>query len=247
MYFKHPVPPERPVITAYLAGASVLGLATKFGTSRQIINTILDRAGIIRRTAGEQERIKWRKMSARQRQHQTAAAHETRRGQKDPRKRRKARAQTRHERGLHIGPFERIFAQMLDAVGIKYRQQTPCETYNIDFTLTEHPVAVEIVRGSSRHSRSYKSRRLSYVLNHWHLFEIRTTSAYRTALNPKIVEKLIAFANLTCLAPPPPGQHRVIRADGKEPGTCPKVYGRTSKLGTYHLVHRTVGSDGRPL
>lgn len=236
-------------IKRYANGASLKSLADELCISRRTLERRLKLNNIPVRGRSEAERLKWASMTDEQRRRQVDAAHEAARGRKVPLRERRMRAQTRFEKQRLIGPHERAFAKLLDAAGIKYRQQLPCGVYNLDFALTKYRVAVEIQMGSGdAHARANRGKRIKYVLNQWHLFEVRKTGTGRgIPISPKVVEELIAFAKLTRLNHPPPGQHRVIRPDGYALGTCPKVYRSRSKNGGYHLVHRTVGSDGRPL
>jgi very-short-patch-repair endonuclease len=239
----------RRIVARYRNGDPLLALAKTYGVCRRTIARLLTRHRVKLRSASEQERLKWASMTDEQRRRQVDAAHEAARGRKVPLRERRMRAQTRFEKQTLIGPHERAFAKLLDAAGIKYRQQLPCGVYNLDFALTKYRVAVEIQMGSGNAlARANRGKRNKYILDQWHLFEVRKTGTCRgSPISPTVVEELIAFAKLTRLDQPSPGQHRVIRPDGCALGTCPKVYRRPSKNGRYHLVHRTVGSDGRPL
>ncbi|HEY5126776.1 MAG TPA: hypothetical protein VIJ35_05660 [Bradyrhizobium sp.] len=250
MTFKYDVPTERSIVSSYKRGESILSLSQRYDTGRSVISRIIKKNGVVSRTQSEQELIKWSGMTIKERALQTAGAQVARRGQKDSLATRLARTQSRYEAQTSIGKREREFAELLDAAGIEYRQQLPCGVYNLDFALTRYCVAVEIVMGpgNSRQTAAYKRKRTKYVLSKRHLFEVIATNAISGRhFRSKIIEKLVAFANVTRLHEPSPGQHRMVRPDGEALGTRPKVYRRTSKSGTHYLVHRAIGSDGRSL
>ena len=118
-------------------------------------------------------KIRWQYMTEEQRRHQVAAAHAARRGNHDSIERMMARANTRHDKGIGIGPHEIVLAELLKSSGIQFDQQVPCGKYNIDFTIGENLIAVEVCAGSgnSRLSKRRKER-IEYILNSRHLIYI---------------------------------------------------------------------------
>src|ERR1035437_132907 len=151
----------------------------------------------------------------------TDAAHAARRGQKDTLETKLARTATRYMLGIGIGPHEIAFTKLLDAKGIKYRQQFPCGPYNLDFTIDKSLVAVEIVTGSGNNTIiKNRQKRLEYVLARHHLFEVRFAQqtgpwGQSRVLTSKVVEQLIAFLKETRLYKTTPGKHWVIRPNGE--------------------------------
>ncbi|WP_366246743.1 DUF559 domain-containing protein [Corynebacterium flavescens] len=118
----------------------------------------------------------------------------------------------------HIGPNETHFAGLLDDLGVRYRQQTVIGHYNVDFTLEELPVVIEVVSGGGdANSRAIKFERSKLVLNSgWHLFELRLTSDKGCRpLTLDGAEKIIADANTLGSTPPATGKYRVFRGDGR--------------------------------
>jgi hypothetical protein len=115
-----------------------------------------------------------------------------------------------------VGPHEVVFAEMLRTRGIGFLQQTALDVYNIDFTLTEYPVAVEIVSGGGANGRweALHKRRI-HVLHHWHLFEVKFRTGRRVFAEP-VIDKLIAFAEKVSADPTPFGQYRMVWPNGDE-------------------------------
>ena len=74
---------------------------------------------------------------------------------------------------LHAGPTEDEVARIFDSLGVAYRQQTVVGHYNIDFTLAELPVAVEIVTGGGNtHVRANRKERIELIRNSgYHVIE----------------------------------------------------------------------------
>lgn len=157
----------------------------------------------------------WQNATIEQRSAATEAAHTARRGNKDLIERREARATTRYMRGIGAGPHEDAFAEMLDDAGIEYRQQVPCGPHNLDFTVSEDLVAVEIRTGSGNHRvAATEIERRERILNERHLLEIKFNSTCRE-WHPRVIEELIAFTNFARDNKPAPGQYRVIRPNGE--------------------------------
>ena len=159
-------------------------------------------------------KARWKGLSKAERAATVSAAHKARRGSKDKIETLLARAATRYVRGVGIGPHERTFAKMLEKAGIPYRQQVPLGKYNIDFTVSEDLVAVEIRSGSGRaYNFERVHQRRESILEHRHLFEVYFTGTSRK-LRPKVIEQLVAFLDFARRNKPAPGQHRMIRPDG---------------------------------
>lgn len=115
-----------------------------------------------------------------------------------------------------VGPHEVTFAGMLDERGIAYDQQTPCGPYNIDFTLAELGVAVEIVAGGGNDRvRADRRNRCEQVLNEWHLIEVRFQTPLPRKISPLVVDEIVAFGELVAGLPAFPGKHRMVRTDGQ--------------------------------
>lgn len=153
--------------------------------------------------------------SAEERTARAAAAHEASRGRRRDPEEIASTAIVRHLVGSNIGKHEHTFAAMLTGHGLGFDQQTPCDGYNIDFTLAEHRVAVEIATGGgSRGNWDRLRRRREHVLDHWHLFEVKFRKG-RRVLEPRVVDELIAFCQEVGAHPAPTGQYRMVWPDGQ--------------------------------
>jgi len=123
-------------------------------------------------------------------------------------------ARTRHERGRGIGTHEVELADALRARGISFDQQTPCGAYNLDFTLEGTGVAVELVTSArTKHTARRAAQRLEYVLDRWHLLEVRFRRGYRV-LEPGGVDEIVTFAESHRFAPAVRGEHRMVWPNG---------------------------------
>ena len=128
------------------------------------------------------------------------------------------RAKTRAAMKLHAGPTEDEVARIFDSLGVAYRQQTVVGHYNIDFTLAELPVAVEIVTGSGNtHVRANRKERIELIRNSgYHVIEcIVNFGTVKAPPSVSGMEQLITLAESFGSEPPARGEHRVIRADGE--------------------------------
>lgn len=153
-----------------------------------------------------------------------SAAHEARRGQVDSFETKLARATTRHRLGLHIGPHEVALAKFLDATDLAYEQQTVCHFYNLDFTLTDLPVAIEVTTGSgnSRLSAS-KHERMTRILEQWHVLEIRLIED--RCMHDNVVNQIVSFRQAVQNCDSSEGyKYRLIGSTGKL--IVPRGYGQ---------------------
>src|SRR5690606_23915810 len=88
--------------------------------------------------------------------------------------------------------------------------------YNLDFTLAEGAVAVEVVSGGGNPRVAANAlQRREHILNGRHLIEVRFQSHVERVIKPAVVDQLIAFLDEVAGLPAAPGQHRVVRTDGK--------------------------------
>jgi hypothetical protein len=150
------------------------------------------------------------------REERARAAHAAKRGRSGNVESFRRGAITKQRIDSIIGPHEVVFADMLRAREIGFAQQTALDIYNLDFTLTEYPVAVEIVSGGGSNGRWERlKQRRAYVLNHWHLFEVQFRKGRRVLAEP-VIDKLVTFAEKVRTDPTPYGQHRVVWPNGDD-------------------------------
>ena len=142
------------LIRRYKGGESLKKLANEAGVSRGGKRSANGKpfgltgafvaAGVEMRGRSEAELVKWFYMPEEQRLKQVTAAHKARRGSKDTETTKRSRARTRFLRCIASTPAEHVVADALRLLGFSVRQQTPLGKYNLDLTLDELLVAVEI-------------------------------------------------------------------------------------------------------
>ncbi|WP_371326144.1 DUF559 domain-containing protein [Corynebacterium sp. HMSC070E08] len=118
----------------------------------------------------------------------------------------------------HIGPNETHFAGFLDDLSVRYRQQTIIGHYNVDFTLEELPIVIEIMSGggNSRYHATIFERNKFILNSGWHIFEVRLTNDSGAApLTRAGVEHIISCAQALGSTPPTVGKYRVFRGNGR--------------------------------
>ena len=171
--------PDRRIIRSYRQGMSVLALAIRYGVSRPVISRVLRHANISERSQSEAERVKWSRMTLRQRRRQMAAAHKATRGRHPTMAEQCRRALTVQAKGLHISKAETHLRMMLERRRLHPIPQQAIGPYNCDLGLA--PVAVEVFGGQWHWSGPHLLRtpeRFRHILNAgWHI-----RSAYRGTL-----------------------------------------------------------------
>ncbi len=186
---------------------------------------------------------RWAKMTSQERIQQVAAAHEARRGRKDPITRMIARANTRYQRLIGVGPLEIEFAKLLNTAGIQYSQQVPLGKYNLDFTICENLIAVEICSGAGN-NRISKNRfeRIKSILNQRHLLEIRFHTGAPKYFTPNVINQVITFIDFARLNPTSPSKYRVIRPNGERYPIRLYGHGRPIILAPDYLIEASIWS-----
>ena len=208
--------PHDEIQRLYADGLSSGEVAAELGLRPQQVYSALKARGV---TLSRSEALtRWHdRARPEERAARTANANKASRGRTQPDAAIRTGAITRHERGVCVGKHEVTFAAMLDAAGIAYDQQTPLDRYNIDFTMAEHGVAVEIFTGGGANGKwAALAHRREHVLNHWHLFEVKFRKG-RRVLTPGVIDQLIAFCDEVSAHPASSGHHRVVWPDGQRP------------------------------
>lgn len=201
-------------IAMYQSGKGGPSIAKALGLrGHRSVYAILRRRGIARRTASQSGRIVWANMGAAARAKQVEAAHIA--GHVVTVESLVQAAVTRHARQVGIGKHERRFAPMLESRGIAFDQQTPCGTYNIDFTIAEPAIAVELVTSAgSTHTRTKLAKRTEYILNRWPLYVIRFRYG-RRVIEPSVIDDLLAWGEQACRLPAGSRQYRMVWPNGE--------------------------------
>ncbi len=189
-------------IQRYVAGTSATQLAREIGVSDWLFRQRLRERGIAIR-------------SPQQYPAHTDAAHEARRGQRDSEATKIARAETRKMRGLGTSAHEDRFAELLDQRHVRYERQTVVRYYNVDFTIDEAAIAVEIVGGGyTPRRRAARQQRLDDLLNRgWHVLDVRVLG--HPELLAGAADYVVALMDITGRDPSAAREYRVVRADGQ--------------------------------
>lgn len=199
------------LIQLYKAGTSANKLSHEFSVSRTLINRILRLHDIEPRSQSDAERTKWSFMDSSKRQAQVAAAHITRRGQKDSTETKLARARTRYQRLLHVGRYELEIANMVGG-----ETQFPLGAYNLDVAISESRIAVEIITSHLTDAISLRKERIEYIFNAgWSLLVIEIPDRAKDKMLVHTADNILTFAEKVRSNPTTRRQYGVIRCDGK--------------------------------
>lgn len=145
-----------------------------------------------------------------------AEAHAARRGQRDSLAVKEARARTRQTFSLGTSLHEDAFAVLLDAAEVMYCRQFQLGPYNLDFALTEVPVAVELRGGGQNpQCRANRRHRIEYILDSGlTLIEVSPKGTPGSSF-VGAADYVIALVNELRRKPSSVREHRMIRPDGK--------------------------------
>lgn len=126
-------------------------------------------------------------------------------------------ANTRQERLSAAGSCEVELFGKLQEFGMNVTQQRAIGCYNLDISLDEFNIAIEIERGSWGKSRSMLPHRLEYLFSSgWKMIIVRLTRNVRTFIDfNAIAKQCIAFAQIVRSDPSAIGEYGVIGCKGK--------------------------------
>lgn len=133
------------IIRRYRRGTAIVVLARTYKVQRRTICLLLSQHGIKIRAASEQERIKWSRMSKRQRKTQVAGANADATGM--------------------IGRHENNLADALREVGLSVTQQFRVGKYHLDIAIEKSAVAVEVHSRRVNFNNPKARQRLVYLLD----------------------------------------------------------------------------------
>lgn len=144
--------PVEQIVTMYQDGESENAISKHFGTSRNVIRNRLLKAGIVPRTQGESEKLKWAKMTDEARKNQVKSAHAATLGctRSDSTKETLAKAREKLKYDYLIGHGEFEFIELLSNSGIDFVHQKAIKFYNVDFAIGN--VAVELTADTGRYT-----------------------------------------------------------------------------------------------
>jgi hypothetical protein len=202
------------IVSAYVAGESVLALAGRFGVSRPCIITRLGRAGIPLRGGSEANRVSASRATPEARQRRTEACHKAVKGVRHSLEQRIKMATAWQQALTHVSPQETALCSMLAARGVHCIQQQAIGPYNCD--LGAFPVAVEVFGGHWHFSGAHLARaprRIRYLLDAgWHVLMVLVTKHWPIA--PEVADYVAAYVQEARGNPTAPREYRVIRGAG---------------------------------
>ena len=158
------------LIALYQSGESIKALADPLGISRTTLRKAFAQAGVQIRTASEQERIKWSRMTGDQRAQQVAAAHDAARGSKRSYAQIRKRVATDARKGLayhNVGWGEVELGKAFTKTGHKVRHQVNILKYLCDLTVDGVPVEVTTTGPRRRENLGKISDLLHVGLGMW--------------------------------------------------------------------------------
>lgn len=203
----------------YRSGESVNHLSKKFGISRTCITRNLRDYGVELRNQSASEYVKWervRLVNPAQVRRQVEAAHNARRGSRDSAEVKRKRATTRAKRCTHVFANEAEIASSIRALGFTVTQQTAVGHYNVDLTVDELRIAVEVISTKLNRVRSQKAaQRAVNILNHgWKVVMVLMFDG--EARFSDIAKNLVALGKLPSSNETGWGQYRVIWGHTKD-------------------------------
>jgi very-short-patch-repair endonuclease len=179
------LPPES--IDAYLAGESVLALASRYGVSRQVVNRHLRLAGVKQRNSQEAALLRASRMTPIERKRQAVAAHAAKRGKRESEEQRERVALSREANGAGISDTERTIMEWLAEAGITALPQKAVGRYNIDLAIDG--LAVEVLGGGWHSSKKAHANRTAYLLDRgWRVLFLWTER--RHSATPAVVDAI---------------------------------------------------------
>ena len=153
------------IIADYLAGESEKALAENYGVSRTVIRGRLLENGIEPRDRSGAMFVRMGKLSRKEREHLTSAAHDAVRGRPHSHERKLRRAERSQENigNVLIGPGEDFLANVMVERGVRFVAQAAIGIYNTDFLVGS--VAVELTSdpGLAHRRRENFQRRVEYI------------------------------------------------------------------------------------
>jgi len=200
------------VVPRYMAGESVNQIAASIGLSRRTVDAHIVQAGVVKRTASEQNRIAAANQTAAERSARVAAAHAAQRGVPKTESMLTKSARTREAHAKPGSPGEARLLGWLNERGEFPSIQTAIDRYNIDFTVSD--LAVELLGGEWHRYKRTAATRTKVILDAgWHLLFVWDTPTY--PLGEGAADYVLAFLEFTRQNPTAIREYRVIRGDGE--------------------------------
>lgn len=192
------------LVQRYLDGESALKLSKEAGVCDRAFRNRLTARGIAIRSKNSYPP-------------HVAEAHAARRGKRDGAEVMHKRALSRERLGCGTSHREDEFAALLSARGVPFTRQKAIGRYNVDFALTEVPLAVEVSAGGGNSRRQARAKeRTEYLLNvGWYVLQMEI-SGKADRISDEAIDRVVAAACILRANPSAPREHRMIRADGKD-------------------------------
>ena len=195
-------------------GHSANSIAKVIGSSRSMVNTIMEELGIARLDISEGNRRAAAMMTEAERSSRAVAAHEAIRkiGRHAPTQ---AAHSRRKQSSLdYVGVGESDLAEKLTAKGLHPVPQAAVEGYNIDL-LCDH-LAVEVHNYASRPANTTQAAtRIAKLLSRGISIIYVQTGPRWPVITEAAANQVVAFYHETSSDPSPAGKYRVVRSDGQ--------------------------------
>ncbi len=201
----------------YLAGESAQALAKVFKIDRATIRKRLIRAGITPRGRSQAMYARMARTSPAERQRLTASAHDAVRGRRHSAEQRCKIALTRERNRTGISRKEHLLANALRAEGLNPIHQKAFGRYNVDISLTQSAIAVEVFGGHWHTTGAHAARfrkRCDYLINAgWTPVIVWVTPNY--PIERGIIDYIVALDQALRRSKPVRRQEHVLRGDGQ--------------------------------
>lgn len=202
----------------YEGGTSVKGLAKEFGVASSVIVSRLGEIEITPRNRSEAMYVRMGQTSTEERRRLTDAAHAAVRGVTQTEEHRCKIASTRETIRFKISRAEDMFVEMLSEHGISCTQQKAFGRYNVDITLNEFPIIVEINGGGwhsfGAHAARY-AKRTKYLLDCGMDVIIIWVDGINYPLESGATDYIVALSEKLGSQKPVRGHEHMIRGDGQ--------------------------------
>lgn len=206
------------LVRLYAGGESIKALGTHFGCDGNTIRKRLIENGVHIRGRSEAMYVRMGKTSAEERTRLTTAAHTAVRGQRHTDEHRHKIAVTRENRQTFASRTEEILAEMLRGRGLACTMQKAFGRYNVDISLDEFPVVVEVHGGGwhahGAHATRY-AKRTKYFLDRGFDVIIVWVEGKNFPLEAGAADYIVSVANELCREEPVRGKEHMIWGNGQ--------------------------------
>lgn len=210
---KYIIPNIDDFLQRYIEGESENALAKELNISRCAFRTQLLNAGIKPRTQSESEAIKWKRMTASQREKQVAAAHNAARGREVPFDELCMRAKKREGNlAYNVSHNELILGNWLKEIGIPVIHNFAVGPYNCD--IGTGSIIVE-VWGGHWHPKPIDTERTKYILDSGYSVLIIDVDKRNFPITRAVTEYVVSLNNIARTDPASIRQYWMIRGSGE--------------------------------